>query len=159
MEQEALTPVKPFKDRTHSYDTSEHQTHQVLFEDSDEEEFTGYDLERIMYFASVLRSSQEAEHRIQFFGAWQEYVGDMKLGRKAARDITPFFILHPQGKLRLILDFFGLIFILADLFRVPMALGFEDYTEPWELAIVPLIFWTVEMFSNFSTALHWGRVP
>jgi hypothetical protein len=121
--------------------------------DSDDE-FTGEELQRIMYFASVLRSSQDDDFSQNIFSAWKEYVGEMQLSRAVAANATPFFILHPQGKLRFTFDFFGALFIMYDCFSIPLVIAFEQYTEPWALAALTLGFWTLEMFSNFSTGFY-----
>ena len=105
--------------------------------------------EMMRYAMSVIHSKR-SDMKTQLFEAWKDFTDDQKELRKQEGDKTPLTMLHPGGRLRITLDCLGAVFIIYDLFMTPVILCFDDFFEPWILAITTFTFWTLEMFSGFE---------
>ena len=105
--------------------------------------------EMMRYAMSVIHSKR-SDMKTQLFEAWKDFTDDQKEMRKQEGDNTPLTMLHPEGRLRVTIDCLSSAFIIYDVFMIPVILCFDDFFEPWILAMATFTFWTLEMFSGFE---------
>ena len=79
------------------------------------------------------------------YEAWKDFVDIQKEERKALANQVPWYLFHPGGRFRLLMDILGAVAILYDLFMIPVVLSFDDFVEPWLFALSTFTFWTVEI--------------
>eukprot|EP00931_Biecheleriopsis_adriatica_P040627 TRINITY_DN23289_c0_g4_i1.p1 TRINITY_DN23289_c0_g4~~TRINITY_DN23289_c0_g4_i1.p1 ORF type:complete len:664 (+),score=118.38 TRINITY_DN23289_c0_g4_i1:62-2053(+) len=79
-------------------------------------------------------------------------IDDELEAEKAAMALqTPWFILNPNCRERLVWDLAGVVVLVYDLVMIPVKLSFEPEDSPFTVVLgwCTMIFWTLDMFASF----------